>query len=177
MSCVVEHLMSCVMEHLMSCVMEHLMSCVMEHLMSCVVEHLMSCVMEHLMSCLVSSQLPDIESKDPRIKPESYSVAVKLIQEFDQLERQTRAKKGAVLVFLPGIREIEELFNMLTERERASTTRTVAALVYSKLEWFVTLYQKVMLFFLMRQCDNDVVRSELKWWIRPLHSSITVEEQ
>nr|CAD7447198.1 unnamed protein product [Timema bartmani] len=86
----------------------------------------------------VLGPLPDIESKDPRIKPESYSVAVKLIQEFDQLERQTRAKKGAVLVFLPGIREIEELFNMLTERERAS---------------------------------------ELKWWIRPLHSSITVEEQ
>nr|CAD7430061.1 unnamed protein product [Timema monikensis] len=86
----------------------------------------------------VLGPLPDIETKDPRIKPESYSVAVKLIQEFDQLERQTRAKKGAVLVFLPGIREIEELFNMLTEKERAS---------------------------------------ELKWWIRPLHSSITVEEQ
>nr|CAD7262416.1 unnamed protein product [Timema shepardi] len=86
----------------------------------------------------VLGPLPDIEVKDPRIKPESYSVAVKLIQEFDQLERQARAKKGAVLVFLPGIREIEELFNMLTEKERASG---------------------------------------LKWWIRPLHSSITVEEQ
>jgi HrpA-like RNA helicase len=41
-------------------------------------------------------------------------VAVKLIKEFDGLEqRSEKTEKGAVLVFLPGIYEIEELYGLL----------------------------------------------------------------
>jgi HrpA-like RNA helicase len=46
-------------------------------------------------------------------------VAVKLIKEFDGLEqRGSNTKKGAVLVFLPGIYEIEELYNELHKTAR-----------------------------------------------------------
>jgi HrpA-like RNA helicase len=41
-------------------------------------------------------------------------VAVKLIREFDGLEQRSgKNEKGAVLVFLPGIYEIEELYSLL----------------------------------------------------------------
>jgi HrpA-like RNA helicase len=47
-------------------------------------------------------------------------VAVKLIKEFDGLEqRGSKTKKGAVLVFLPGINEIEELYNRLQNTAQA----------------------------------------------------------
>jgi HrpA-like RNA helicase len=47
-------------------------------------------------------------------------VAVKLIKEFDQLEqRGNNTRKGAVLVFLPGISQIEELYNELLKTTQA----------------------------------------------------------
>jgi HrpA-like RNA helicase len=47
-------------------------------------------------------------------------VAVKLIKEFDRLEqRGNNTKNGAVLVFLPGINEIEELYNELLKTAQA----------------------------------------------------------
>ena len=46
-------------------------------------------------------------------------MAVKLIKEFDGLERGSNTRKGAVLVFLPGINEIEELYDELLRTSRA----------------------------------------------------------
>jgi len=46
-------------------------------------------------------------------------VAVKLIKEFDRLEQHDNTRKGAVLVFLPGINEIEELYDELLQTSRA----------------------------------------------------------
>jgi HrpA-like RNA helicase len=47
-------------------------------------------------------------------------VAVKLIREFDGLEqRGSKTEKGAVLVFLPGIYEIEELYSQLYRTDMA----------------------------------------------------------
>jgi HrpA-like RNA helicase len=44
-------------------------------------------------------------------------VAVNLIKEFDGLEKQgNKTNRGAVLVFLPGINEIEELYNQLNDK-------------------------------------------------------------
>nr|CAD7200042.1 unnamed protein product [Timema douglasi] len=126
--CLVSYSRPCLVSYLVSCLESYLRPCLASYLRPCLASYLRPCLVSYLRPCLVSSQLPDIETKDPRIKPESYSVAVKLIQEFDQLERQARAKKGAVLVFLPGIREIEELFNMLTEKERASGTKQGSSL-------------------------------------------------
>lgn len=46
-------------------------------------------------------------------------MAVKLIKEFDQLEQHgNNTRRGAVLVFLPGINEIEELYNELLKTAR-----------------------------------------------------------
>lgn len=47
-------------------------------------------------------------------------MAVKLIKEFERLEQHgSNTRKGAVLVFLPGINEIEELYNELLKTARA----------------------------------------------------------
>lgn len=47
-------------------------------------------------------------------------MAVKLIKEFYQLEQHgNNTRKGAVLVFLPGINEIEELYDELIKTARA----------------------------------------------------------
>ena len=46
-------------------------------------------------------------------------MAVKLIKEFDGLEHGSNTRKGAVLVFLPGINEIEKLYDELLKTARA----------------------------------------------------------
>jgi HrpA-like RNA helicase len=69
---------------------------------------------------IVFEQLPDIREEEPGITEHGYQVAVKLIREFDGLEqRGSKTKKGAVLVFLPGINEIEELYNKLQKTAQA----------------------------------------------------------
>lgn len=63
---------------------------------------------------IVFEQLPEVRIEEPGITELGYEVAVKLITEFDGLEqRGSKTKKGAVLVFLPGINEIEELYDQL----------------------------------------------------------------
>ncbi|GLH06847.1 Probable ATP-dependent RNA helicase spindle-E [Gryllus bimaculatus] len=82
-------------------------------------------------------ELPEIKIDEPGISPKTYEIAFKLISQFDNLERSSEVfVKGAVLVFLPGIQEIEELFNLLATKS-----------------------------------------SQNKWWVRPLHSTITTDEQ
>lgn len=61
------------------------------------------------------------ESDSPDITKKGYTVAVKIIKAIDELERHTAEKKktkvgpGAVLVFLPGLFEIEEMKKQLEE--------------------------------------------------------------
>jgi HrpA-like RNA helicase len=69
---------------------------------------------------IVSEQLPEIREEEPGSIGCGYKVAVKLIKEFDGLEqRGNNTRKGAVLVFLPGINEIEELYNELHKTAQA----------------------------------------------------------
>lgn len=69
---------------------------------------------------IVSAQLPEIREEEPGITELGYKVAVKLIKEFDGLEQHGKnTRKGAVLVFLPGINEIEELYNELHKTAQA----------------------------------------------------------
>lgn len=87
----------------------------------------------------VLGELPEIREDEPGISRCGYEVAVKLIREFDGLEQRSKKnEKGAVLVFLPGINEIEELYSQL---------------------------------------HRTALANNLKWWVRPLHSTITTEEQ
>ncbi|CAL8138716.1 unnamed protein product [Orchesella dallaii] len=66
---------------------------------------------------------------DPRVQPEAYEMVVKIIKEFDAIENaefrerwggdmdHTEILRGAVLVFLPGVHEIETLEHMLMEMD------------------------------------------------------------
>ncbi|KAK7866118.1 hypothetical protein R5R35_011634 [Gryllus longicercus] len=93
--------------------------------------------MYHLNELHKLGPLPEIKIDEPGISPKTYEIAFKLISQFDNLERSSEVfVKGAVLVFLPGIQEIEELFNLLATKS-----------------------------------------SQNKWWVRPLHSTITTDEQ
>lgn len=81
--------------------------------------------------------LPEVRKDEPCITDEGYNVATRLIKEFDRLEEQEKkTSKGAVLVFLPGILEIEKLYLLL-----------------------------------------DSFSKNYKWWVKPLHSTITTDEQ
>lgn len=75
---------------------------------------------------------------DPCVYPELYPAVVKLIRIFNKFEIN-HAKYGSVLIFLPGIYEIEDMYELLKQ-------------------------------------ENDK-NTKIKWFIVPLHSSITVEEQ
>lgn len=89
-------------------------------------------------------QLPAESVVNPTISDAAYKACVKLVQAFeliDELENKSHttnpAHKGSVLIFLPGIREIEILYDLLS----AANSRTY------------------------------------NFWLCPLHSTITVEEQ
>lgn len=91
----------------------------------------------YLCQLKVLGQLPEIKYDEPGISPKTYELAFRLISQFDNLEKNASvSNRGAVLVFLPGIQEIEELYNLLNAK-----------------------------------------KSSQKWWVRPLHSTITTEEQ
>jgi HrpA-like RNA helicase len=68
---------------------------------------------------IVSAQLPEVREDEPGITEHGYKIAVTLIKEFDRLEQHGNTRKGAVLVFLPGIYEIEELYNQLHRTAQA----------------------------------------------------------
>ncbi|PSN47186.1 putative ATP-dependent RNA helicase spindle-E [Blattella germanica] len=78
-------------------------------------------IMEYYLDQLTElGPLPDIRHEEPGVTELGYKVAVKLIKRFDNLEEQgKKEKKGAVLVFLPGIHEIEELYSHLTMAAKA----------------------------------------------------------
>ncbi|XP_050715032.1 ATP-dependent RNA helicase TDRD9-like [Eriocheir sinensis] len=73
----------------------------------------------------VLPHLPTIDPDDPGVSEEMFNLTVEMIKFFDEIEREDRRtstepvkKRGAVLVFLPGLVEIEKLMNMLA-RESA----------------------------------------------------------
>ncbi|XP_022903967.1 probable ATP-dependent RNA helicase spindle-E [Onthophagus taurus] len=86
-------------------------------------------------------QVPSMNIDDPKIHPNLYQMLVPLIRIFDKLDRDGNI--GSVLVFLPGILEIETAYSHLTDPKLQVHT----------------------------------MASETQWYILPLHSSITNEEQ
>ncbi|XP_039282200.1 ATP-dependent RNA helicase TDRD9 isoform X2 [Nilaparvata lugens] len=90
---------------------------------------------DHLISKL--GTFPESTKGEHDISPEAYDWVVKLIKAFDFLDEYENKKnvRGSVLVFLPGIHEIESMFEALQRREDGL------------------------------------------WWICPLHSTLTSEEQ
>lgn len=61
------------------------------------------------------------KTEEPVILPEMYHVVIRLINAFEVIDKQEEytnrdeADLPSVLVFLPGIYEIEELYNCLTD--------------------------------------------------------------
>ncbi|CAH2045426.1 unnamed protein product, partial [Iphiclides podalirius] len=93
------------------------------------------------------------KSETPGIVPEMHHLVVKLINAFEQIDKQednytdrSEADLPSVLIFLPGINEIEELYGCLTDT--ALRTKMGGG-----------------------ECAS------YKWWVLPLHSTITADEQ
>lgn len=75
-------------------------------------------------------QIPKFDVDDPQISDLSFDIAVRLIMRLDSIDFETFQiqygrkpsdqdnYKPAVLVFLPGIHEIEEMFERLDEKSR-----------------------------------------------------------
>lgn len=59
-------------------------------------------------------ELPDVKFEEPCISEQAFNICVKLIKQFEKIDSDPKSKKS-VLVFLPGINEIEELHKMLTD--------------------------------------------------------------
>ncbi|KAM3962437.1 tudor domain containing 9 protein spindle E [Aphomia sociella] len=90
---------------------------------------------------------------EPGIVPEMYHLVVKLINAFEHIDKneenytdRSTANLSSVLIFLPGIYEIEDLYNCLTDLE-------------------------------LRKKIGDSETASYKWWVLPLHSTITADEQ
>ncbi|XP_053613679.1 probable ATP-dependent RNA helicase spindle-E [Plodia interpunctella] len=90
---------------------------------------------------------------EPGIAPEMHHLVVKLMHAFEQIDKnednyedRNVADLASVLIFLPGINEIEDLYGCLTD---------------------VALRQKL----------TDAESAKYKWWVLPLHSTITADEQ
>lgn len=90
---------------------------------------------------------------DPFIAPEMHHLVIKLINAFEQIDKQEdnfsdrdEADIPSVLIFLPGINEIEDLYACLTD---SALRRKIA----------------------------DEECAKYKWWVLPLHSTITADEQ
>ncbi|CAK1583629.1 unnamed protein product [Parnassius mnemosyne] len=93
------------------------------------------------------------KGESPGINPEMHHLVIKLINAFEQIDKQedcytdrSQADLPSVLIFLPGINEIEELYACLTD----GALRT-------------------------KICDKECAR--YNWWVLPLHSTITADEQ
>ncbi|XP_012544435.2 probable ATP-dependent RNA helicase spindle-E [Bombyx mandarina] len=90
---------------------------------------------------------------EPGINPEMHHLVIKLLNAFEQIDKQednymdrSEADLPSVLIFLPGINEIEDLYSSLTDHD----LRTKVA---------------------------DLECANYKWWVLPLHSTITADEQ
>nr|XP_032521208.1 probable ATP-dependent RNA helicase spindle-E [Danaus plexippus plexippus] len=92
------------------------------------------------------------KSNEPVILPQMYHLVVKLVNAFENIDKQeeysdrSEADLPSVLIFLPGIHEIEELYASLMDIE-------------------------------LRKKVGDEECSSYKWWVLPLHSTITADEQ
>nr|XP_022333202.1 putative ATP-dependent RNA helicase TDRD9 [Crassostrea virginica] len=74
-------------------------------------------------------QIPELHPYDPSISKESYSLAARLIEEFDKMEVMVQGRyedrnyakyRGTVLVFLPGMVEIDDMHDHLMPLERSN---------------------------------------------------------
>ncbi|XP_049877718.1 probable ATP-dependent RNA helicase spindle-E [Pectinophora gossypiella] len=90
---------------------------------------------------------------EPSIATEMHHLVIKLLNAFEMIDKQedryesrANADLPSVLVFLPGINEIEELYTHLND---------------------MTLRAKL----------GDAESAKYKWWVLPLHSTITADEQ
>ncbi|GBP03915.1 Probable ATP-dependent RNA helicase spindle-E [Eumeta japonica] len=88
-----------------------------------------------------------MKQEEPIVNPELHKVVLHLLESFENIDKKEDHYKNihdanlpSVLIFLPGINEIEELFNYLQE----ANTRN---------------------------------KSSCRWWLLPLHSTITADEQ
>ncbi|ODN04338.1 putative ATP-dependent RNA helicase TDRD9 [Orchesella cincta] len=91
--------------------------------------------------------------EEPKVHPECYEIAEKIIEGLDMAEVKdlpgpggSGNARGAVLVFLPGLLEIETFYKVLTEISS------------------------------LRSASDDPMK-QTQWQVLPLHSSITNEEQ
>ncbi|CAG4957696.1 unnamed protein product [Colias eurytheme] len=90
----------------------------------------------------------------PEIAPDMNHLVVKLVNAFENIDKKEEFEKDdiseedlpSILIFLPGINEIEELYSCLTDRQ-----------------------------IRMKLCGPDCAKHE--WWVLPLHSTITADEQ
>ncbi|XP_050675302.1 probable ATP-dependent RNA helicase spindle-E [Leptidea sinapis] len=91
---------------------------------------------------------------DPELSTDMHHLVVKLVNAFEYIDKTEEFEKDdiseedlpSVLIFLPGINEIEDLYSCLTD---------------------VALRRKLV--------DADCAK--LNWWVLPLHSTITADEQ
>ncbi|CAK1553904.1 unnamed protein product [Leptosia nina] len=97
--------------------------------------------------------IPKMEINDPPgTTIEMHHLVLKLVNAFENIDKHEEFSQGdvsecdlpSVLIFLPGINEIEELYGCLTDEA------------------------------LRRQLCGD---ASLRWWVLPLHSTITADEQ
>ncbi|XP_063367661.1 probable ATP-dependent RNA helicase spindle-E [Cydia amplana] len=101
-------------------------------------------------SSLVEACMP--KAHEPTIITEMYHLVVKLVNAFEQIDvtedkitDRSEADLPSVLIFLPGINEIEEQYNALTDLQ------------------------------LRKKISPECPR--YNWWVLPLHSTITADEQ
>ncbi|XP_063387201.1 probable ATP-dependent RNA helicase spindle-E [Cydia fagiglandana] len=99
---------------------------------------------------LVEACMP--KAHEPTIITEMYHLVVKLVNAFEQIDMtedkisdRSEADLPSVLIFLPGINEIEEQYNALTDLQ------------------------------LRKKISPECPR--YNWWVLPLHSTITADEQ
>ncbi|XP_039757557.1 probable ATP-dependent RNA helicase spindle-E [Pararge aegeria] len=92
------------------------------------------------------------KTDEPVILPEMYHLVIKLVNAFEQIDKKeeytdrSEANLPSVLIFLPGIYEIEELYACLMDDNLKKKIGGAECVSY-------------------------------KWWVLPLHSTITADEQ
>ncbi|XP_013171047.1 PREDICTED: probable ATP-dependent RNA helicase spindle-E [Papilio xuthus] len=102
----------------------------------------------------ILDKITSLKNESPGIPSEMHHLVIKLIDAFEQIDEKeenignrSEADLPSVLIFLPGINEIEELYDCLTNSE------------------------------LRLKMSEKAGTSKLKWWVLPLHSTITADEQ
>ncbi|XP_066262393.1 probable ATP-dependent RNA helicase spindle-E [Euwallacea similis] len=106
------------------------------------------------------TEMPRFDIRKPEISEQVWNAFLFLVKVFDKLDRAnvgmgSQATHGSVLVFLPGINEIEDAHNLLIKAERQEMTGANSS-------------------------DSGTASqavNRLKWDIIPLHSSLPNDEQ